>query len=129
MLECLQNLQPCVTRRFTVRSLQEFNALPADTVEITVENNSCNEPIVGTVDVSRFPRLELLRIGDNCFWNGTALRVVGLSALKTLEVGVNCFNGNGRDSALVLRDCAALRTVDLGYCSFCNYVTCEMSGE
>ena len=86
MLECLQNLQPCVTRRFTVRSLQEFNALPADTVEITVENNSCNEPDVGTVDVSRFPRLELLRIGDNCFWNGTALRVVGLSALKTLEV-------------------------------------------
>ncbi|KAM7454305.1 hypothetical protein BLSTO_04939, partial [Blastocystis sp. subtype 1] len=127
-LERLQNLQPCVTRRFTVRSLQEFNALPADTVEITVENNSCNEPVVGTVDVSRFPRLELLRVGDNCFWNGTALRVVGLSALKTLEVGVNCFNGNGRDSALVLRDCAALQTVDLGYCSFCNYVTCEMSG-
>ena len=94
-----------------------------------MENNSCNEPDVGTVDVSRFPRLELLRIGDNCFWNGTALRVVGLNALKTLEVGVNCFNGNGRDSALVLRDCAALRTVDLGYCSFCNYVTCEMSGE
>ena len=55
--------------------------------------------------------------------------MVGLSALKTLEVGVNCFNGNGRDSALVLRDCAALQTVDLGYCSFCNYVTCEMSGE
>ena len=82
-----------------------------------------------SLSISQAKALRTVRIGDNCFWNGTALRVVGLNALKTLEVGVNCFNGNGRDSALVLRDCAALQTVDLGYCSFCNYVTCEMSGE
>ena len=93
-----------------------------------MENNSCNEPGEVTVDLRSFPQLELLRVGDNCFWNGTVLRVVGLNALKTLEVGVNCFNGNGRDSALVLRDCAALQTVDLGSWSFCNYVTFEMSG-
>ena len=125
----ISSLQKFTNCRFTIKSLEQFNTLPRDTEEIKVENNCCNEPDVGTVDVSRFTRLELLQIGDNCFWNGTALRVVGLSALKTLEVGVNCFNGNGRDSALVLRDCAALQTVDLGYCSFCNYVTCEMSGE
>ena len=55
--------------------------------------------------------------------------MVGLNALKKLVVGVNCFNGNGRDSGLVLRDCAELQTVDLGYCSFYHFKTCEMSGE
>ena len=127
-LEGLQNLQPCVTRRFTIKSLAEFNSLPNDTMEITVNNNCCNESRVGAVDFSRFTQLKLLRIGDHCFWHGTALRLVGLNALKTLEVGVNCFNGNAKDSAFVLQDCAALRTVDLGYCSFCHFVSCEMRG-
>lgn len=116
-------------QRFTIKSLEQFNALLDVTEEIKVENNCCNEPNVGTVDVSRFTRLELLQIGDNCFWNGTALRVVGLNALRKLVVGVNCFNGNGEDSGLVLRDCAKLQTVDLGYCSFYHFATCEMSGE
>ena len=125
----IPSIRKFTNRRFTINSLDQFNALPDDTEEIKVENNCCNEPNVGTVDVSRFTQLELLQIGDNCFWNGTALRVVGLNALKKLVVGVNCFNGNGENSGLVLRDCAKLQTVDLGYCSFYHFATCEMSGE
>ena len=125
----ISSLQKFTNCRFTIKSLEQFNALPDDTEEIKVENNCCNEPGVGTVDVSRFTQLELLQIGDNCFWNGTALHVVGLNALKKLVVGVNCFNGNGENSGLVLRDCAELQTVDLGYCSFYHFATCEMSGE
>ena len=84
------------------------------------------------LDLSRFKRLKRLVIGDECFMYVNEVKLIGLKALESVEIGMNSFtqhkNGCGNDSTrhFYLKDCSKLKSLKMGRYSFSDYSVCEI---
>ena len=65
----------------------QLNTLNTTVTEITVANNSLNDASLSVMDLSRFRRLKKLVIGDECFENVKEVKLIGLSELRSVEIG------------------------------------------
>ena len=106
--------KPFITRRHTVTSVEQLCSLPDNAMEIVVEPSTCNEENAGVVDLSRFHS------------HATTLLVRGLESLQFVDIGMNCMKGNEKDSCLSVTDCSSLLSLNIGACSFCDYVKCDL---
>ncbi|KAK8831305.1 hypothetical protein WA577_000446, partial [Blastocystis sp. JDR] len=59
--------------------------------ELVVPSNRCNSEKMNTLDLSLFPQLKSIVIGDDCFMNVGQLNLNGLSKLETVVIGINSF--------------------------------------
>ena len=113
--------------------LNEENQLLHNHIEeLIVENNGCNGPEWTALDLSFIPRLRLFEVGDECFENVDEVKLIDLSKLERVMIGMNCFtkcmydNGNDSNRHFYLKNCERVKELKIGWCSFSDYSVCEI---
>ena len=113
--------------------LNEENQLIHNHIEeLIVENNSCNGPEWSTLDLSLMSHLRLLEVGDDCFENVKEVKLIDLSKLDRVVIGMNSFTkkkdcyGNDPNRHFYLKNCERVRELIIGYWSFSDYTVCEI---
>ena len=100
--------------------------------DLVIGAYACPFENVTVFDLSVYPVLETLRIGDYAFEYVDELKSIGLSELKSVTIGKNSFthhkNGYGQDPNrhFYLKNCPKIRYLRIGAYSFSDYTVCEI---
>ena len=106
-------------------------SLDSTVIQIIVDN-AVGVPDFSVLDLTRFSKLESLVIGDNCFSYVTEVKMVGLKALESVEIGMNSFTqhkndyGNDSNRHFYLKNSPKLKSLKMGLFSFSDYTVCEI---
>ena len=115
----------------TVLSIDDFMSLDSTVTDIIVDNGM-NEPDLTGLDLTRFSHLESLIIGEYCFSYVNEVKLVGLSELESVEIGMNSFTKNERgdgydpNGQFYLKNCPKLKSLKMGRYSFSDYTVIEI---
>ena len=99
---------------------------------IEVSNGCCNEEGLTELDLRGFMNLRELTVGNECFENVKEVKLIGMSELKSVVVGMNSFtkNKNSGDNDpnrhFYLKNCPKLKSLKMGRYSFSDYTVCEI---
>lgn len=108
---------------------QSFHSL---VTELVVSKGCCNEKRWKALDLSFVTNLERLEVGDECFDHLEEIRMVGLKHLQEVKIGEKCACSDktrrkaNPNSRFIVNDCVALKELDIGACSFPDYVVCSI---
>ena len=111
---------------------EENQLLHSHIEELIVESNSCNGREWTALDLSFIPSLRLFEVGDECFENVNEVKLIGLSMLEKVVIGMNSFTkkknwfGNDPNRHFHLKNCERLRELKIGRYSFSDYSVCEI---
>ena len=100
--------------------------------DLVIGGYACPFENVTVFDLSVYPKLETLRIGDYEFEYVNVLKLIGLSELESVEIGMNSFTrrknsyGNDQSRHFYLKNCPKLKSLRIGRCSFSDYTVCEI---
>ena len=95
-----------------------------------IGNGVCNDVI--ELDLSKYPLLRNVTIGDECFMNVNVFNITGLSELESVEIGMNSFTrrknsyGNDQSRHFYLKNCPSLRELRIDRYSFSDYAVIEL---
>ena len=84
------------------------------------------------LDLSKYPKLKSVTIGDNCFMYTNEVIITGLNELESVVIGENSFTmmkdsfGNNSTRSFHLKNCPKLKSLKIGDYSFSDYSVCEM---
>ena len=118
----------------TVSTVGELNTLNSAVTELTVSNNSLNDASLTVLDLTRFKRLKKMVIGDECFMYVKEVKLIGLSELESVEIGMNSFT-KYKDTYQItpdpnrhfyLKNCPKLKSLKMGRYSFSDYTVIEI---
>ena len=112
---------------------EENQLLHSHIEELIVEDNSCNGPEWTALDLGFISHLRLLEVGDDCFENVDEVKLIGLSKLERVVIGMNSFTKEKNDwpeynpsRHFYLKNCERLRELKIGRYSFSDYSVCEI---
>ena len=91
---------------------------------IVVNDDSCNDKKVTTIDLSGFVHLKTLNIRDNCFQYVDDLNLRGLKTLESLLIGKGCFTMKAGQFRVM--GCPSLKELKIGLSSFSKFVVCSI---
>ena len=100
--------------------------------EIVIGNGECDGYVWSVLDMSVYRGLKRLEIGGGNFENVRELRLIGLSELESVEIGVNSFTkqkdsyGNDPNRHFYLKNCPKLKSLKMGRYSFSDYTVIEI---
>ena len=100
--------------------------------EIVIGNGECDGYVWSVLDMSVYHGLKRLEIGDYNFENVRGLRLIGLSELESVEIGMNSFTkrknsyGNDPNRHFYLKNCPKLKSLKMGHFSFSDYTVIEI---
>ena len=100
--------------------------------DLVIGGYACPFDSVTAFDLSVYPRLKSIVIGDGCFMYVNVFNITGLSELESVEIGMNSFtkkkNGYGSDPNrhFYLKNCPKLKSLKMGRYSFSDYTVCEI---
>ena len=115
----------------TVSTVHALTSL-ASTVTQVIIDNGVSQSDFSELDLSRFLQLKSLSVGDHCFSYVNEVKVIGLSELESVKIGMNSFtqhkNSSDNDSTrhFYLKNCPSLRELRIGRYSFSDYSVCEI---
>ena len=115
-----------------IGTLAEWYALDASVGVIIMKSNSFNDGTFKTMDMTRFVNLVGLVVGDESCMYVNEVKVIGLSELESVEIGMNSFTTtkNGANSGLsgsfYLKNCPKLKSLKMGRYSFSDYKVIEI---
>ena len=99
---------------------------------IVIDNNKCNEESVTVLDLSKYPKLKSVTIGDESFMYVNEVIITGLNELESVVIGENSFtknknyNGNDPNRHFYLKNCPKLKSLKIGIDSFSDYSVIEI---
>ena len=112
---------------------EENQLLHSHIEELIVENNSCNGPEWTALDLSFISHLRLFEVGYHCFTNVHEVKLIGLSKLEKVVIGMNSFTKCGNSwpkynasRHFYLKNCERVRELKMGHHSFSDYSVCEI---
>ena len=110
-----------------VKNSEDLHKAGESTNKIVVESGACNDPRICEWDLSRCKELTELVVGDNCFQHVKEFKLIGMSKLKSVEIGMNSFteNVNGK-GIFCVKYCPKLKSLKIGRYSFSDYTVCEI---
>ena len=126
----VSKLQPRST--FSHLSKCVGSSITKDMTELVVPSNRCNSDEMNVFDLSVFPQLKSIEIGNECFKYVKEVKLIGLDQLERVVIGMNSFtkekNSAGNDASrhFYLKDCERLRELKIGRYSFSDYSVCEI---
>ena len=100
--------------------------------KLVVPSNRCNSEKMSVLDLSLFPQLKSIEIGDKCFMYVNEVKLVGLDRLERVVIGMNSFKKYDYDydydptRHFYLKGCERLRELKIGHHSFMDYSVCEI---
>ena len=97
-------------------------------------DNGVSKSDFSELDLSRFLQLKSLTLGDHCFSYVNEVKVIGLSELESVEIGMNSFTKykstwnitSDRNRHFYLKDCLKLKSLKMGRYSFSDFTVCEI---
>ena len=113
-----------------VLNAEDLENLPVHVKSINVEK--CKDYRKEVLDLSRFTELSELKIGNECFMYVNELKLIGLSELENVVIGMNSFTknmnsyGNDPNRHFYLKDCPKLKSLKMGRFSFSDYTVIEI---
>ena len=115
----------------TVLSIGDWNSLDSTVTEIIV-GGGVSQPGLTELDMTRFSQLKQLEIGSFCFGHVSTLKLIGLSELESVVIGMNSFvdeknsySGSSK-SSFYLKNCPKLKSLKIGRYSFNDGAVCEI---
>ena len=101
---------------------------------IKVSDGCCNEEGLMELDLSRFVNLRELKVGNECFKNVKEVKLIGLSELESVEIGMNSFTKfkntwqitSDPNRHFYLKNSPKLKSLKMGCYSFSDYTVCEI---
>lgn len=87
-----------------------------------------NQKYITTLDLSAFPRLQIIDIGNNCLQFVTQLVISHLPQLTSLLIGWRSFHQVESCGHMEIHDCQELQHIHIGLGSFDNYQSFEVTG-
>ena len=98
---------------------------------IVVDDGVSDSGITG-FDLSGLSQLKRLEIGNDCFSYVEEVKLIGLSELESVEIGMNSFTqhkndyGNDPNRHFYLKNCPKLKSLKMGRYSFSDYTVIEI---
>lgn len=92
--------------------------------ELTISDCCCSEQEWRVVDFSVLPSLKSLVIRSHCFIHTEELRLVGLSELRSVEIGERCFTK--KRGVFCLQKCPMVDTLRIENDSFVRFKVCAI---
>ena len=95
-------------------------------------DNGVSQSDFTKLDLSRFLQLKSLSVGDHCFSYVNEVKMIGLSELESVEIGMNSFtkhkysHGNDPNRHFYLKNCPKLKSLKIGDYSFNDYTVCAI---
>ena len=107
------------------------SSITKDMTELVVPSNRCNSWLIKALDLSEFPQLKSIEIGNECFTYVNKVELIGLDRLERVVIGENSFTKEKSDndtnaSGLYVKSCELLRELKIGNHSFEEYSACEI---
>ena len=115
-----------------VLNVNDLNALSSTVTEIIVENRCCRDPSFTVLDLTRFTNVRRIVIGHDAFMYVDEVKLIGLSELESVEIGMNSFTkeknswGNDPNRHFYLKNCPVLKELKVGRYSFSDYTVIEI---
>ena len=115
-----------------VLNVNDLNALSSTVTEIIVENRCCRDPSFTVLDLRRFTNVRRIVIGHDAFMYVEEVKLIGLSELESVEIGMNSFTkekdsyGNDPNRHFYLKNCPELKSLKTGRYSFSDYSVIEI---
>ena len=128
----LEISEPIMEQPVILTSENPWDRMDRTIEEMNVSDNSYNEEEMKELDLSGFVNLRELKVGNECFKNVNEMRIIGLSELESVEIGMNSFtnhkNGWGNDPKrhFCLKNCPKLKSLKMGRYSFSDYSVCQI---
>ena len=115
-----------------VYSLDDLLALDSDVTEIIFNYRPLNSPSFTVLDLSRFHSVRRIEVGHDSFMYVQEVKMIGLSELKSVEIGMNSFTQHKTDYGydpnrhFYLKNCSRLRELRVRDYSFSDYTVIEI---
>ena len=115
-----------------MNALAQWSTIGSGITELIIPRNSLNDASLTVLDLTRFKRLKRIVIGDECFTYVNEVKLIGLSELVSVVIGMNSFtkNKNSGDNDpnrhFYLKDCPKLKSLKMGRYSFSDYTVIEI---
>ena len=120
-------------RRVVISCKKDWDCVDKRIVEsIEVSDKCCNEEGLRELDLSGFVNLMELKVGSECFMYVDEVKLIGMSELESVVIGMNSFtqhkNDHGDDSNrhFYLKNCPKLKSLKMGRYSFSDYTVIEI---
>ena len=100
--------------------------------DLVIGGYACPFDSVTAFDLSVYPRLKSVTIGDYGFEYVNVLNITGLSELESVEIGMNSFTkkkdsyGNDPNRHFYVKNCPKLKSLKMGRYSFSDYTVIEI---
>ena len=126
------NLQVNPSQSVTLTSKNDWDRMDKTVEVMNVNDNSCNEEEMKELDLSGCVSLRELKVGNECFSSVNELKMIGLSELESVEIGMNSFTqhkndyGNDSNRHFYLKNSPKLKSLKMGLFSFSDYTVCEI---
>ena len=119
-------------RKAVISCKRDWDCVDKRVGVIEVIDGCCNEAGLKELDFRGFVNLRELKVGNECFENVKEVKLIGLSELESVVVGMNSFtkNKNSGDNDpnrhFYLKNCPKLKSLKMGCYSFSDYTMCEI---
>ena len=119
-------------RKAVIHCKSDWDCVDKRVGVIEVSDKCCNEEGLKELDLSGFVNLRELKVGDECFEYVNEVKLIGLSELESVVIGMNSFtkekNSSGKDPNrhFYLKDCPKLKSLNMGRYSFSDYSVIEI---
>ena len=103
-----------------------------EVTDLVIGGSACPFANVTAFDLSVYPKLKTLSIGDESFMYVSVFNITGFNELESVEIGMNSFtkkkNGYGSDPNrhFYLKNCPKLKSLKMGRYSFSDYKVIEI---
>ena len=100
--------------------------------DLVIGGYACPFDSVTAFDLSVYPRLKSVTIGDYGFEYVNVFNITGLSELESVEIGMNSFTkkkndyGSDPNRHFYLKNCPKLKSLKIGGYSFSDYSVVEI---
>ena len=97
-----------------------------------VDNNACNDKCFTALVLSFFSNLKVFEVGNYSFAFVDEVKLIGLSELESVEIGMNSFtkkknsSKNDPNRHFYLKNCPKLKSLKVGRYSFSDYTVIEI---
>ena len=108
------------------------SSISKDMTELVVPSNRCNNEKMSVFDLSVFPQLKSIEIGNECFMYVNEVKLIGMDQLERVVIGESSFTKKKNDANndpsrhFYLKNCERLRELKMGRYSFSDYSVCEI---
>jgi len=117
----------------TVSTIYALTSLASTVTQIIIDNG-VSQSDFSELDLSRFLQLKSLSVGDHCFSYVNEVKVIGLSELESVEIGMNSFTKykstwnitSDPNRHFYLKNCPKLKSLKMGRYSFSDYTVIEI---